>query len=187
MQEVPPDTEHSETFPEYTIGGHSDKGDRGVGFQQANFLVTQHGEGAFKFTTLQASIEDAIGVSKIQNIPTGKGSEKLPLLKFSTLRALLLLDFWNPIYSWQRGVLMQYVPETIILVQGTNGSTFDFEDRFIESIRGSSRSKEKGTPEQRFLELRTQFAASGDDGKKLFDSTIKKYCDVGWPGSISPE
>ena len=61
MQEVPQGTQHSEVFPEFTIGGHHDKGDRGSGFQTANFLVTQSGEGAFKFTTLQASIEDAIG------------------------------------------------------------------------------------------------------------------------------
>lgn len=178
MQEVPPGTEHSEAFPEFTIGGHRDKGDRGSGYQQANFLVVQHGEGLFKFTTLQASIEDALGVAKMQNIPTGVGQKKLPLLKPYTLRALVLLDFWNPIYSWQRGVLMQYVPETTVLVQSPEGSVFDLEDKFVTAVQGSSQFNIAGSPEQRFLELRSQFAASEDDGKKLFDNAVARYCDV---------
>ena len=117
MQEVPVSIPHSDKYGQYTLGGPSDKGDRGVGYEQANFLVTQKGEDIFRFTTLQASLEDAVGISKMQRIPTGAGQETISLLRPHTLRALLLLDFGNPIYSWRRGVLMQYVPETITLIQ----------------------------------------------------------------------
>ena len=137
MQEVPVGTPHSDTYAQYTLGGHSDKGDRGVGNEQTSFLVAQKGEGKFRFTTLQASLEDAIGISKMQKIPIGVGQKTISLLRPHTLRALLLLDFWNPIYSWQRGVLMQYVPETTALIQGSGDPVFDLEEKFVASIKSS--------------------------------------------------
>ena len=181
MQEVPAGTPHSDTYAQYTIGDHRVKGDRGVGYEQMSFLVTQKGEGKFRFTTLQASLEDAIGISKMQKVPTGEGQKTISLLRPHTLRALLLLDFWNPIYSWQRGVLMQYVPETTTLVQGSGDPSFDLEENFVTAIEVSSPAKEDGSPEQRFLKLRSQFADSSDGGDTLFKSAVGKYCDVSKP------
>lgn len=182
MQEVEAGTPSSEVLPQYTIGGHHDKGDRGMGYQSANFVVTQHGEGTFKFITLQASIEDTIGLNRILNIPTDAG-KKVSLLTEEAWRALLLLDFWNPIYSWRRGVLMAYVPKTTATTKNSEGLVFDLEAKFKAAVQKSSYASTKGSPEQTFLELYAQFQSAGDGGKAIFDDRVTKYCEVFLPNT----
>ena len=184
MQEVPAGTPSSEVLPQYTIGGHHDKGDRGTGYQSANFVVTQHGEGTFKFITLQASIEDTIGLNRILNIPTDAG--KVSLLTEEAWRALLLVDFWNPIYSWRRGVLMAYVPKTTAITKKSEGPVFDLEAKFKAAVQESTYASTKGSPERTFLELYAQFQSAGDQGKAKFDDSVTKYCEVFQPNTRQP-
>ncbi|KAJ5312239.1 hypothetical protein N7508_003069 [Penicillium antarcticum] len=105
------------------------------------FLVVQEkseGEEMY-FITLQTSLEDSMGVL---NLPDNLVSQKL-------LHSILLVDFCNPVYSWRRGVLMQYLPKTTKLVDGN----YDMEAAFVATIRASSHASEADSPELQFLKL----------------------------------
>ncbi|KAE8355652.1 hypothetical protein BDV28DRAFT_155259 [Aspergillus coremiiformis] len=101
-----------------TLGG----GKQTDSYDVTNFLVVkEYTEGDhIYFVALQASLEDSVGVL---NLPNNLVSDKLRL-------SIILLDFFNPVYSWRRGVLMRYLPRTTILVNGT----YDMEATFIANI-----------------------------------------------------
>ena len=62
-----------------------------------NFLLVQDNEAKdIYFTTWQTSVEDATGV---MNLPNTLVSQRL-------LWSILLLGFYNPVYSWRHGVFM---------------------------------------------------------------------------------
>ena len=111
------------------------------------FMIARDGEGKFPFTILQSSIEDRYGVATMQNLKAGKIS--LRLFSESTANALLMVDFWNPIYSWRRGRLMQYIPTTTTLT----GNTYDLEANFIAAVKASDAFKDQSSPEYAFVQL----------------------------------
>jgi hypothetical protein len=57
------------------------------------------------------------------------------LLSLNVFNALMMVDYWNPVYSWRMGVLMQYVPETTTFNPTTR--TYDLETEFIENVKRS--------------------------------------------------
>ena len=86
---------------------------------QTAFVVMQSGEGGatdqgdgFPFVAFQTSFEGAQGVVTAQ--PKHPTPARPALLSDATFRAIYMLDFWNPVYSWRLGVLRQYVPETTV-------------------------------------------------------------------------
>ena len=136
-------------MPEGTLGG----GKETDSFDQRYFVVAQTGEGRAgntePFQILTASHEDAQGVLTMQNITRLAKNETLGLLSEQTFRALMMVDFWNPIYSWRRGVLMQYVPAKIAY---DGKQKYDLENSFITAIQASHHASELNSPEHHFLE-----------------------------------
>ncbi|KAK4184363.1 hypothetical protein QBC35DRAFT_59114 [Podospora australis] len=131
-----------------SVLGADARRDRGktLGFR----IIAKGSEGQAPFNILQASYEDAQGVTKVQMLKK-QGKKWIGLFTQNTFNALMMLDFWNPIYSWKRGVLMLYVP------QQTNwdGDALDLEKRFIENVNNSSfvKSGITDSPEYQFLQL----------------------------------
>ena len=115
--------------------------------EEIPFMIACDGEGGFPFTILQSSIEDRFGATTMQNLKAGKIS--LQLFSESTVNALLMVDFWNPIYSWRRGRLMQYMPTTTTLT----GNTYDLEANFIAAVKASDVFKDQTSPEYVFVQL----------------------------------
>ena len=111
------------------------------------FMIARDDEGLVPFTILQSSIEDRFGAATMQTLKAGKMA--LQLLSESTVNALLMLDFWNPIYSWRRGRLMQYIPTTTTLT----GNTYDLEANFIAAVKASDTFKDHSSPEYAFVQL----------------------------------
>ena len=111
------------------------------------FMIAREDEGVVPFTILQSSIEDRFGAVAMQNLKAGKTS--LKLFSESTANALLMIDFWNPIYSWRRGRLMQYIPTTTTLT----GNTYDLEANFIAAVKASDAFKDQSSPEYAFVQL----------------------------------
>ncbi len=100
------------------------------------------------FTILQSSYEDAQGVLKMQSIRPGIG-----LLSAAAFNALMMVDFWNPIYSWRRGVLMQYLSEQTLY--DPTSKSYDLENQLIANVKNSHHFKSGDTesPEHQFISL----------------------------------
>lgn len=126
----------------------------GTGNDTIDFItVSPNSEGPAPFNILQASLEDAQGVSKMQHVKKIPGTPPtwLGLFSAKALNAIIMVDFWNPVYSWRRGVLMQYVPQTTTL----EGNEYDLENNFIQNVRNSTffRWQDKDSPEYQFIQL----------------------------------
>ena len=111
------------------------------------FMIVRDDEGVVPFTILQSSIEDRFGAAIMQKLKAGKRS--LQLFSGSTANALLMVDFWNPIYSWRRGRLMQYMPTTTTLTE----DKYDLEANFIAAVKASDALKDHSSPEYAFVQL----------------------------------
>ncbi|KAF2225804.1 hypothetical protein BDZ85DRAFT_307780 [Elsinoe ampelina] len=133
-----------------------------VGFRK----VLENNEGQAAFNILQASMEDAQGVSKMQMLKKVNGSW-MGLFSTKVLYAIIMLDFWNPIYSWRRGKLMEYVPPTTTLV---DGKTYDLEANFITNVKNSTycTQEQQDSPEYQFIQLL-------DVAIQTHQSNISKY------------
>lgn len=140
-----------------TLGG----GKQTDSYDVTKFLVVNEnteGEEMY-FIALQTSLEDSLGVL---NLPDKLVSEKL-------LRTILLLDFYNPVYSWRRGVLMQYLPKKTTLVD----ARYDMEAIFVANIRASSHAQGTDSPETQFLALYDK-PPSFDAIKRRLGSYLRK-------------
>ena len=149
IQEVSqPSTPGVFKLPKGTLGG----GKETDSLDQVYFVVAQTGEGRIgntnPFQILTASHEDAQGVLTMQNITRLDKDNTLGLLSEETFRAFMMVDFWNPIYSWRRGVLMQYVPAKISY---DGEKKYDLESKFIAAVRASHHASEADSPEHQFL------------------------------------
>jgi hypothetical protein len=138
-----------------------------IGGAQVNFAVQQWGEGDNPWVILQSSVDDAMGVWMAQKMFLGddKGAARCQLFSEKTFNALQMVDFWNPIYSWRRLKLMQYIPveanlvETPIIdpVTGEEVYTYDLEKNFIDAIKqrmegkGNLKKLQDEWPEAEFL------------------------------------
>ncbi|KAJ4006408.1 hypothetical protein NW766_010495 [Fusarium irregulare] len=143
--------------------GHEDI----IGGAQVNFAVQQWGEGDNPWVILQSSVDDAMGVWMAQKVFLGddKQAARRQLFSEETFNALMMVDFWNPIYSWRRLKLMQYIPveaklvdkPTIDPVTGEEVYTYDLEQNFIRAIeqrmegKGDLKKLEDEWPEAEFL------------------------------------
>ncbi|KAK7434849.1 hypothetical protein Landi51_13326 [Colletotrichum acutatum] len=115
------------------------------GGAQVNFAVQQWGEGDNPWVILQSSVDDAHGVWAAQKMFLGndKDSARCQLFSEETFNALQMVDFWNPIYSWRRLKLMQYIPveaqllDTPITDPTTGESVYSYslEENFIDAVR----------------------------------------------------
>ncbi|KAI0096803.1 hypothetical protein GGR51DRAFT_578638 [Nemania sp. FL0031] len=134
-------------------------GDKRIGGYTNVYLKTVlEYEGEQPFNLLHTSFEDAHGTERFQTLGTRKGGtaesdKKYGLFSEATFNAIMMVDFCNPIYSWRRGVLMQYVPRKTKY----NASTFsyDIDSRFIENVKNSRwyNCNIVGSPECEFIRL----------------------------------
>lgn len=122
-----------------------------IGNHELKTFVVEYGEGQnLAFTILQPSYEDVQGASILLAL-------KPPLLSKDCIYAMLMVDPWNPIYSWRRGVLMQYVPDTTKLPgdfdpKANPPQKYDLEAKIEAAVRDSPRFKdEPGSPEREFI------------------------------------
>ena len=149
---VPPDTLAGGIMMGTLENGHEDI----IGGAQVNFAVQQWGEGDNPWVILQSSVDDAMGVWMAQKIFLGddKQAARCRLFSDETFNALIMVDFWNPIYSWRRLKLMQYIPVEAKLmakpdtdrVTGEEVFTYDLEKNFIQAIE--QRMEGKGDLEE---------------------------------------
>lgn len=136
-----------------TIGGGK-RPDGTTHHDQTCFTAVFKGEG-LPFVVLQPSYEDARGILEMSTLASNSGDDPmatLPLLEPSTLDALLMLDFCNPVYSWRRGMLLMYVPQQT--TWDPSSRKYDLDNKFLEAVRASPQATQEGSPEFQFLALR---------------------------------
>ncbi|KAK1491490.1 hypothetical protein CCUS01_03276 [Colletotrichum cuscutae] len=114
--------------------------------------LLQWGEGDNPWVILQSSVDDAHGVWTAQRMFLGndKDSVRCQLFSEKTFNALQMVDFWNPIYSWRRLKLMQYIPVEAELLHtpttdpttGESVYSYSLEESFIDAVR--KRMADKG-------------------------------------------
>lgn len=149
VERAPPGPPEFE-LPEGTLGG----GKQTASFHQTLFVQVQEGENDnVMFTILQPSYEDAQGVLIMQNIKSNPGKPPTSLLSPKVFNSLMMVDFWNPVYSWRRGVLMQYVPNMTVYNQ--DAGKYNLENQFITNVKESKFFKEQvqESPEYQFISL----------------------------------
>ena len=171
LQQVDASTPGAIPFKQDTISGGilmgtlEDGKEKIDGGAAASFAVTQWGEGDNPWIILQSSLEDALGIWTSQKMFLGSDYQKSRCRLFSdeTFNALMMVDFWNPIYSWRRLRLMQYIPVDTKLIEasidktlGEDGEevyTFDLEQRFIANVEKAVQEKslKDDSPECEFL------------------------------------
>ncbi|KAL2785090.1 hypothetical protein BJX66DRAFT_315515 [Aspergillus keveii] len=114
-----------------------------------SFAVCLRDEGRHPFTILAPSLEDSEGILTFQSF-----TKKVSFLSSKLFNCLMMIDYWNPIYSWRRGVLMQYMPSSTTL--DTDAKTYSVEDDFIKALRRSphaTQGDDSEKVEKQFLEL----------------------------------
>lgn len=165
---VPPG--HQElSLPRGTLGG----GKQTDMLEQTRFVQVQEGElEDVMFTILQPSFEDAQGVLMIQNIKRSPQQVPVSLLSARTFNALMMLDFWNPVYSWRRAVLMQYVPKMTVYDEATH--RYDLEDAFIANVK-ESKFYVESDPEIRRTSPEYQFISLLDIELEDYQARIQNY------------
>jgi hypothetical protein len=157
LQQVDP----TRLTPDITMPWSSMGGDKRYGDPTENIsfkYVAKNFEGLSPFNIIQPSVEDAIGVQRMQMLKKIPQPDDyvgpdvyLGLFSQSVLNAIIMLDFWNPVYSWRRGRIMQYLPQTAIY----DGKSYNLEDEFIKAVKSSQWVGEEhpDSPENEFLRL----------------------------------
>ena len=126
-------------------------------------VVVQNGEGdGGEFTIVHSSFEDATGIRILQLQLAKDGSPAF--FSNMTYNAMVMVDAWNPVYSWRRGVLLQYVPDDAQLEVSTG--RYDLDERFVTAVRSSPRCQDPDSPESEFL------ANLSQDAQDSFTSTV---------------
>ena len=143
-----------------TLGGGKQTNERDV----TTFIVTAPKAEGSPFVIVQSSFEDTEGIDKIQNIGLGPGFPQ-SLLSEKAFNALTMIDFCNPVYSWRRGVLFQYVPSNTSLT----AAGYDFEANFVSAIKGSPYSSDFSSPEFQFLAFYNSEQQANDYRKIITD------------------
>ncbi|KAJ4301338.1 hypothetical protein N0V90_003430 [Kalmusia sp. IMI 367209] len=167
LQEIGDDDPVPPNVPVVTL----QKGTLGGGKQTAaenfsKFLVVSDKNEGVPFVILQTAFEDAQGVASLSSIGCLGDNFPNSLISDKAIRAIIMLDFWNPVYSWRRGVLMQYVPSHTTL---TGNGVYDLEEKWVTAIKASSYTTQTDSPEYLFLQL------YGSDNVSDYQQRITDY------------
>jgi hypothetical protein len=144
--------------------------------QTMEVFVVEPGEGdGLRFNALQPSYEDVQGALTLL-------SKKNSILTNGFLSALLMVDPWNPVYSWRRGVLMQYVPDTTKLPgphdpKSNPPQRYDLEAAMEARVRNSPKFSVPGSPEQEFIVNLEAVRAGTANFKQEMDDYLTKIRD----------
>ncbi|KAH9477703.1 hypothetical protein JR316_0009929 [Psilocybe cubensis] len=109
-------------------------------------LAVKGSEGPFAFPIIEPGLEDYQGIRTLVN-----KSSLATLLPQKAITAMLMVDFYNPIYSARREGLMQYVPHNASLKE--DGKTYDAYDQFLANLKASPASKDPKSAEFELLQL----------------------------------
>jgi len=118
------------------------------------------------FTILQPSLEDAKGAHLLM---TDIQKKLFTLLSKQTYNAMVIVDPWNPLYSWKRGVLLQYVPDEATFNPTTK--SYDMEQGFITAVKASPRMQDITSPEYEFV---LNLSKTTEDFSNMLTSYISK-------------
>jgi hypothetical protein len=149
-----------------TLGGGKQTDSHDV----VNFIEVSPSNEGVPFVILQSSYEDAQGILNMRQVGNIGDNFPISLISDKCMRAILMLDFWNPLYSWKRGLLMQYVPGKTTLDSSSN--TYDLEPNFVAAVRASSHATGNvlDSPEYQFLQL-----YDGPDDINQYQTRISQY------------
>jgi hypothetical protein len=120
------------------------------------------------FTILHASFEDVKGAYLLMT----DIQKKFKLLSPQTYNAMVMVDPWNPVYSWRRGVLLQYVPDEATFNPDTK--SFDMEQRFIDAVKASPRMQDETSPEYEFVQNLSKTSTEFQDTLTEYFKKVQK-------------
>ncbi|KAJ6564431.1 hypothetical protein B0H19DRAFT_1233344 [Mycena capillaripes] len=128
-------------------------------------LAVKGSEGPFAFPVIEPGVEDiqAIG-TLLERAPIAT------LLPPKAIASLLMVDFYNPVYSARRMSLMKYVPESAQFDASTK--TYNVIEQFIANVRASPPASDSTSPEYEVLQL---LATPDDTYTKEFTDRMNNY------------
>ncbi|QRV77701.1 hypothetical protein RhiJN_05716 [Ceratobasidium sp. AG-Ba] len=130
-------------------------------------IAVEGSEGPFAFPIIEPGFEDTYGVAVLV-----KRYSVAPVMPRKAIAAMLMVDFWNPLYSARREKLMQYLPETASFNPAT--SSYDLLDQFIANVNASSSSHDQESPEYEILQL---LNTPDSEWNQKFTDRINAYLD----------
>jgi len=128
------------------------------------WLVVPDSEGPFAFPIVEPGVEDYQGVSTL-----AANIGRVQLLSKKAIAAMLMIDFWNPMYSARRLTLLKYLPESATL---DKNNTYDVLPQFISNVKASSESADERTPEYEILRLLNE---PDDTWAETFTKRVNDY------------
>jgi hypothetical protein len=133
----------------------------------AKKLAVEGSEGPFSFPIIEPGIEDYEAVNEmVFRVRRAEGI----LLPLKAIAAMLMVDFFNPVYSARRESLMKYVPETSRLK--ADGRQYDILDQVVAAINASPASQDPTSPEYELLQL---LATPDDTYVNIFTQRVDTY------------
>jgi len=106
-------------------------------------------EGPFAVPIIEPGLEDYQGVVQLAS-----EDDTVRLLPKKAIAAMLMVDFWNPMYSLKRSQLMQYLPDKATLqVDPANPKTYDVLPKFVANVKASPLANVKESAEYEILQL----------------------------------
>ncbi|KAH8105193.1 hypothetical protein BXZ70DRAFT_510162 [Cristinia sonorae] len=122
-------------------------------------------EGPFAFPIIEPGLEDYVGIQTLTVRATV--AEILPR---KAIAAMLMVDFWNPLYSSRREGLMKYVPKSAKFNPTTRA--YNILDQFVANVRASPAASDPTSAESEILQL---LATPDDTYIPLFTARVNTY------------
>ncbi|KAI5846837.1 hypothetical protein BZA05DRAFT_447121 [Tricharina praecox] len=119
------------------------------GARQVGFAAMLAGEGV-PFAVVGASLAPG-DVQGMYGNPCVWAPDALPL-RARVMIAILMFDFCNPVYSWRRGVLLDYLPETTASCDCMSTCCVP-ERAFLTNVQNSPHAADPSSPEWQLLHL----------------------------------
>jgi len=122
-------------------------------------------EGPFAFPIIEPGVEDYVAIQTLT-----VQERVAQLLPRKAIAAMLMVDFWNPLYSPRREGLMKYVPKTAKFDPAT--LTYNVIDQFITNVRASAAASDPYSAEFEILQL---LATPNDTYEGDFTKRVNTY------------
>ncbi|KAF9459692.1 hypothetical protein BDZ94DRAFT_1002093 [Collybia nuda] len=109
-------------------------------------LAVQGCEGPFAFPVIEPGIEDIRAIGALLEHAT-----TATLIPAKAIVSLLMVDFYNPLYSARRMSLMKHVPDSAQF--DVNTKTYNVIEQFTANVRASPGASDPASPEYEVLQL----------------------------------
>jgi len=135
--------------------------------EAGQFSIAAESEGSAPWKVLVPGTEDVEGIQQILEVS---------FLPKKVLIALLMVDFWNPIFSQRRARLMRYIPSTAVyrLAKASTQDRYGFGGDLVEAIEYAKVSLgwNDKSPEAEFLKL-----VNLENLEEVAKNQIKEFVD----------